>query len=134
MRCLQLYLLPAKENYFSMDNASAASLARFINTQSAQFSASVLDFTDRTWVLLRDSKAARTAPCEEPILDVRDYLQRLERRAAPTTELHALLELWLATWQEDALTDWQMHPPVTVPVPVAGDSAQSVHSLSLAAE
>lgn len=80
-----------------MDNAAAASLVRFINQQSTRFSAWSLDFADRTWAILRDSRAARTGPCEEPILNVPDYIEHLSRRSPHSTELCALLEFWLSS-------------------------------------
>jgi hypothetical protein len=90
-----------------MDVKTAASLVSFINDNSSRFSASTIDFSERAWVLLRDSQSSRTAPCEEPILDVEAYLNRPQRNSPLNPEIQNLLEVWLRSRTEMPLPDWQ---------------------------
>jgi hypothetical protein len=78
-----------------MDAVTARSLVEHINRNNTHIFAYTMDFGERTWVVLHDAAAPRTAPCEEPILEVADYLERLRRRAPACAELRALIEEWL---------------------------------------
>jgi hypothetical protein len=80
---------------------TGSSLATFINDNSKRFSASVLDFDQRAWVIIRDNKSGHTQDYIEPILDVADYLMRAERRSRRLdTEFQNLLLAWLAEQEQ----------------------------------
>jgi hypothetical protein len=96
-----------------MDAATANSLVTYINSHSTRFSASTIHFPERTWVILCDSKAPHTAPCEEPILDIDAFLERLDRRTPLNSELRNLLQLWLKSVQDDKAGDWPAAPAVS---------------------
>lgn len=100
-----------------MDAVTAQSLVAHINGNSTRFSAFSMNFSERTWVILCDSKAPRTSPCEQPILDVREFVERLEKRSPRSVELHALLQCWVQSCLEEKRPDWQANvtssrPPV----------------------
>jgi hypothetical protein len=82
-----------------MNAAEARSLVEHINGHSTHTFAYTMTFGERTWVILHDTTAPQTVPCEEPILEVRDYLERLQRSASRcpvNAEVRGLFEEWLA--------------------------------------
>lgn len=109
-----------------MDKSTASSLVTYLNRQSSRFSATTIEFTERTWVILRDSMAPHTAPCEEPILDVRNYLDRSDRRCPLSAELRSLLEIWLQASGEEKTVRWPSNPSVPCfPSTTAGRDSDS---------
>jgi hypothetical protein len=89
-----------------MDAATAQSLVAHINGNSTRFSAFAMKFSERTWVILCDAKAPQTAPCEEPILDVNEFLNRLKERSPRNIELQGLLQAWMRSNLEDKPGTW----------------------------
>jgi hypothetical protein len=89
-----------------MDAATAQSLVAHINGNSSRFSAFVMKFSERTWVILCDAKAPKTAPCEEPILDVAEFLKRLADRSPRNIELQGLLQIWMRSFAEEKAAAW----------------------------
>jgi hypothetical protein len=78
-----------------MDAAAAISLGSYLYAHSRRFSGHPMSFGKRTWVILRDADAPLTAPCEFPLLDVKEYLNRPKRYAPLDADLRCLLEAWL---------------------------------------
>lgn len=73
----------------------AGSLADFINEERTCFQATVLDFGERAWVIVRDTRADRFL---EPIVNVGDYLIRVDQGSLQIdAEYRALLEAWMRT-------------------------------------
>ncbi|MES2465188.1 MAG: hypothetical protein V4671_31870, partial [Armatimonadota bacterium] len=56
-----------------MEKDDAYNLASFINERGSRFSAGVLSFGDRGWVVVKDTETERPL---EPIADPEDYLYR----------------------------------------------------------
>ncbi|MES2462676.1 MAG: hypothetical protein V4671_19005 [Armatimonadota bacterium] len=56
-----------------MEKDTAHDLASFINERGSRFSAGVLLFGDRGWVVVKDTQTERHL---EPIADPQDYLRR----------------------------------------------------------
>jgi hypothetical protein len=56
-----------------MELNRAISLADFINERNQRFTAKVLDFSNRGWVLVKDTGDDRYL---EPIADLHDYVRR----------------------------------------------------------
>lgn len=78
-----------------MDAATARSLVEHINKNSTQIYAYTMAFGERTWVILHDTRAPHTVPCEQPILEADQFLERLKRRCPENAELRCLIEDWL---------------------------------------
>jgi hypothetical protein len=79
-----------------MDIDLGCSLALFINENSTRFSAKVLSFGQKAWVIIQDHNAEPPAAYAEPIADVVDYLARGERKIPPMDEEYrALLLSWV---------------------------------------
>ncbi|MES2461385.1 MAG: hypothetical protein V4671_12450 [Armatimonadota bacterium] len=110
-----------------MDSATAYSLVKYVNGNSTRFSASTIRFSERTWVILCDNKAPHTAPCEEPILDIQEYLERLDRRSPVNTELRGLLEAWLETRQEEKSVLWTVNPAASRISPTGSSDSDRPH-------
>jgi hypothetical protein len=86
-----------------MDIETGCSLAIFINGNSTRFSAKVLDFGQKAWVIIRDNEADHSQQYAEPIADVVDYLARGEGKVPPMdAEYRSLLLSWVPPLPDEA--------------------------------
>ncbi len=85
-----------------MDIETGCALALYINDNSTRFSAKVLDFGQKAWVIIRDNDVVHREQYAEPIADVSDYLARAENQNPPLDgEYRNLLRAWIASPRED---------------------------------